>query len=53
MAEIITEARKCQGLTLDVTINITNEFKIRRWLAVQLLKLSAMILGCAIEVKHK
>jgi len=39
------------GVTMTVVIKESKQFKFRRWLATQLIILSAKILGCGIEIK--
>jgi hypothetical protein len=38
--------------TLTVTIKVTKGFRVRVWLAVRLISLSARVLGCGFAVKH-
>lgn len=37
--------------TLHIKIKVTKEFKIRTWVATQLLTLTALILGCGIDIE--
>ena len=45
---------KLNKLTHDVKMTITfklsKEFKIRRWIAVNLIRLATLVLGCGLEV---
>ena len=38
------------NVTMHVTIVETREFRLRTWIAKQLLRLAAWVLGCGIEV---
>ena len=50
MASANLELRKLSNkTTIHIKIKVTREFKIRTWVAIQLLKLTALILGCGIE----
>lgn len=50
MAEANLELRRLSNkTTLHIKFRLTKEFKIRTWIAAQLLKLTALILGCGIE----
>ena len=51
MAQPIYELRKfTKNTTMTITIKEAKEFKVRRWIACQLLKLAALTLGCGIEI---
>ena len=46
--------RKCtQYMVMNVTIVDTKEFKIRKAIAVWLIKLATLVLGCGLEVKEE
>lgn len=50
--EHIHKMRKApEGLVLTVRIVETPEFKIRKWVAVRLIALAALVLGCGLEVE--
>jgi hypothetical protein len=38
------------NVTMTITFRLTQEWKVRKWLATQLIKLAALILDCGIEV---
>ena len=38
--------------TMKVKVNVTNEFKIRLFLATALIKAAARLLGCNIEIEN-
>ncbi len=42
-----------KNITMDVKVEITGMriFAVRRWIATQMLKLSAWILGCQIKIE--
>jgi hypothetical protein len=40
-----------KGTTIIVSIHETNEWKIRKWLAKQLIRAAAFIMGCGIEIE--
>jgi len=39
--------------TVNVSVKLAKEFKIRIWVFLQLIKLSAFILGCGINIKKE
>jgi len=39
-----------QDVVIEVEFHLTREFRARRWVAIQLLRLAAWVLGCGIEV---
>ena len=40
-----------QELTLEVEFTGVTSFKVRAWIAVQLVKMASLVLGCKIEIK--
>ena len=40
-----------QELTLEVEFTGVTAFKVRAWIAVQLVKLASLVLGCKVEIK--
>jgi len=51
MADIDLGMRKFpQDVVMVVEFHLTREFMVRKWVAVQLLRLAAWVLGCGIEV---
>ena len=38
-------------VTMIVNLHLTREFRFRKWIAVHLIELAILILGCGIEVK--
>jgi hypothetical protein len=50
---IEVELRKLPSdMSLLIELHLTREFRIRKWIAVNLIKLAAIILGCGIEGKE-
>ena len=39
--------------TLKVTLHLTREFYIRKWIAIKLIKLATLILGCGIQINDE
>ena len=39
--------------TIDVTVYLTSEFRLRRWIAIQLFRLGGWVLGAGIEIVEK
>jgi hypothetical protein len=40
-------------VTLEFTVKLSKEFRIRYWMAVNLIKLATIILGCGLEINHE
>ena len=40
-----------KSVTLDVHITRQTEWKIRQWAGIQLLKLSAFVMGCGVRIE--
>jgi hypothetical protein len=55
MVELGTTTVKLRKLTKQMTLTIhlveTNEFKIRRWMALTLIKWATLVLGCGLKVE--
>ncbi len=52
MAEAVVKLRKLgSGSTMKVRVIVTKEFKIRVWIALRLIRLSAYILNCAVDAE--
>ena len=45
-----TMERLPQDIVIEVEFHLAREFKVRRWIATQLIKLAALVLGCGIEI---
>ena len=52
MAKFNKDLRSLEGNAI-LTLTITKEFKIRMFIAIQLIKLAALILNCGIEINDK
>jgi hypothetical protein len=37
-------------VTLNVTMHLTREYKLRRWIATKLILLACLVLGCGIKI---
>jgi hypothetical protein len=42
-----------KSVEMTVTVIYTNEWKIRKFIATNLIKLAATILGCGIKIEHE
>ena len=40
-----------KDFTLEVTVRITRQMRLRMWVAVRLISLAAWVLGCDIEIE--
>jgi len=52
VAKFNKDLRSLEGNAI-LTLTITKEFKIRMFVAIQLIKLAALILNCGIEINDK
>jgi hypothetical protein len=41
-----------EGMTLEISFVEIPSFRLRKWLAIRLVRLAAILLGCGIEVKE-
>jgi hypothetical protein len=46
----VTSHEIMQNLTLEVRFSGVKAFKVRTWIAVRLVKLAAVIIGCGVKV---
>ena len=42
-----------KDVTLVLEFHVTREWKVRYWIAVRLLRLAALVLGCGIEIENE
>ena len=51
MANVDYTMRKLtHDVKMTITYKLSKEFKIRRWIAVNLIRLATLVLGCGLEV---